>query len=152
MIRTKGDPPICRARAATALLTPATSPSVLNYSYSPLQLLLRHAGITAAYPPQILPRINPALVAVTPLKLQRVLAHRSHFKWLYRSLIHHQRRLFLRFRHTGQSTRLLPLLVASCAGASIPQPRKVPDAVVSVFPVDLDPCSLGLFYAHLLRS
>src|SRR5277367_5906666 len=103
-----------------------------------------HANFALAHSSQILPRINPALVPITPFELHGIFANRCHLQRLHRSLIHLKQSLLLRLRHSREPSRLLSLFMTRRARTGIPQPCKRPHTLVPVLPVDLDASALGL--------
>jgi hypothetical protein len=98
----------------------------------------RFALLTRTPIPQKLPRINPQLVIVVEMKLDRVLAHAFRRSSFYGRL-EHRKRPWRRF--CGLSRLLVglaALLVAKRAGTGIPQKWKGIMRVVAVFPLDIE--------------
>src|SRR5271167_3398371 len=99
-----------------------------------------------AHPPKILPRIDPTFVSIAPLELQSILTHWNYLERYGRSFIHHQQLLLFWFSRAGLPPSLLAILVAGRARTSIPQPSKIPLALMPVLPVDLDSRPLRLHH------
>ena len=109
------------------------------------------AFLTPAMPPQIIPGINSAGMPIVPVKAESIPPHRRDGIRPRRSLVHRQQCLRMRLCLTWLAPRLLPFLMACCAGACIPKPGKSPLAPVSIFPVDLQARPLGLVHADFRR-
>jgi hypothetical protein len=86
---------------------------------------------------KVVPGIDPALVAIVPMKTNRITANGRDYFRPGRFFVHLQqtRRLWLRL------ARLAPvspaLLMTSCTRASIAQPGEGPMALMPILPVDL---------------
>jgi len=102
-------------------------------------------------PPQIIPGINPARMPIVPMKTESIPPHRRHGIRPRRSLVHRQQCLWMRLRLTRPAPGFLPLLMAGRARAGIAQPAESPLAPVSILPVDLKACPLGLVHANFRR-
>lgn len=101
--------------------------------------------------PQKLPRINPQLVPVIEMKLDRILAHgfcRSRF---HRRLEHGQRPRYGLLWLSRLLMRLRPLLVAQRAGTGIPQERKRIVRLVPVLPLDIESRARAQVHFYRLR-
>jgi hypothetical protein len=101
--------------------------------------------------PQKLPRINPQLVVVVEMKLDRVFAHAVRRGRFDGGLEHRQRpwREFRRF--SWLAVGLAPLLVAKRARTGVPQERKRIMRLVAILPLDIETRSRAQIHLHRLR-
>jgi hypothetical protein len=111
----------------------------------------KRALLALANASQILPRVNPAGVAISPVELDGVSTHGMCARRFRRRRVHRQQHGWREFGLAGFAALLSALVHARSAGAGVAQPCKAPRAFVAVGPVDLQALALGHQHAHFFR-